>query len=594
MDPKPSQANVKSSRVAAASYVRQPQQRMTLNYLLLWVDTDIDLTDKGCQNTLTQLKNVVNDVNLCTEPNQCIQVLNKFDKERAFVIVSGSLGQHLVPKIHSIPKLDTIYIFCGDQSRHEGWAHNWTKIKGVHANIKDICQALQLNIKQSNQNSIAMSFVTVNEMTSTNDLNQLEPTFMYTQLFKEILLNMEHNKQTIEDFITYCRHNNCGSTTIIDRFEQEYHPQSAIQWYTFTPFIYCMLNDSLRWMESNTIIKMGFFIRDLHEQIQLLYQQQAPNYHYKPFVVYRGQGLSKASFEKLQKSEGALISFNNFLSTSIEQNISLVFARSASENADMVGILFIMFINPCIKSTPFASIKDMSYFKEEEEILFSMHTVFRVNAVKQMDNKNQLYQVELQLTTDDDQQLRLLTDRIREEVDGTGWQRLGNLLLKIGQFNEAEELYNVLLEQTYDESQKQHYYNQLGYAKDDQGDYEKAIWYYEQGLEICQKTLPSNHSDLATSYNNIGLVYDKIGEYSKALSFYVKALDIREKALPSNHPDFAQLYSNIGGVYHHMREYSKALSYLERALDILQRVLPPTHLNIESVKEGIEIVKKKL
>ncbi|CAF0860335.1 unnamed protein product [Adineta steineri] len=303
----------------------------------------------------------------------------------------------------------------------------------------------------------------------------------------------------------------------------------------------------------------------------------------------------------------------------------------------MVGILFIMSIDPCLKSTPFASIKEESYFKQEEEILFSMHTVFRVTAVKQMDNKNELYQVELELTSDDDQQLRLLTDRIREEVDVcTGWERLGKLLLTTGQYNKAEELYNVLVEQTSDQGEKAYYYVCLGYVRDHQGDYEKAIWYYEQGLEILkrtvpsdhpylassynnignvydsmgeyskalsfyekalqifQNTLPSNHPDLATSYNNIGCVYDNMKEYSKALSYYEKALAIRQKSLSLNHPDLAASYNNISFVYHNMKDYSKALLYLERSLDILQHVLPPTHPEIQNVKDGIEIVKKKL
>ncbi|CAF1511530.1 unnamed protein product, partial [Adineta steineri] len=241
----------------------------------------------------------------------------------------------------------------------------------------------------------------------------------------------------------------------------------------------------------------------------------------------------------------------------------------------MVGILFMMSIDPSSKSAPFASIKEKSYFKEEEEILFSMHTLFRVSAIKQIDNNNQLYQVELQLTSDDDQQLRVLTDRIREEAGGsTGWERLGNLLLKIGQFNNAEELYNVLLERTSSDSEKAIYYNQLGVVHSNQGDYEKAIWYYEKALEILRKILPSNHPDLITSYINIGLVYDNMGEYSKALSYYEQGLEIWKRTLPSNHPYLATLYSNIGNAYHNMGEYSKALSYYKKALDIEQKTLP--------------------
>ncbi|CAF1446032.1 unnamed protein product [Adineta steineri] len=425
-------------------------------------------------------------------------------------------------------------------------------------------------------------------MASTDNLNQLEPTFMYTQIFKDILLDMKHDKQAIQDFITYSRQNDCGSTKIINEFEKKYDAQSAIYWYSYPSFLYSMLNNALRFMEGDTIINMGFFIHDLHQQIQKLHRQQVNSYHGKPFIVYRGQGLYKANFQKLQKTEGGIMSFNNFLSTSTEQDIALGLAYSASENEDMVGILFIMSIDPCIKSAPFASIKEKSYFKNEEEILFSMHTVFRVSAIKQMGNNNQLYQVELQLTSDDDHQLRLLTDQMREESDGNSeWERLGRLLLKIGQCNKAQELFDVLLEQTSDESKKAFYYNQLGYVKEDQGNYAKAIWYYQNALAIREKTVPSNHPDLATSYSNIGWAYNKMADYPKALSFTEKALEIDQKTLPSNHPDLTTSYNNIAGIYDNMGEYSKALSFSEKALEIDQKTLLSNHPSLATSYNNI-------
>ncbi|CAF3829480.1 unnamed protein product [Adineta steineri] len=474
-------------------------------------------------------------------------------------------------------------------------------------------------------------------MASTDNLNQLEPTFMYTQIFKDILLDMEHDELAIKDFITYCRDHNCLSPVYIDRFEKQYHAQLAIWWYSFPSNIYSMLNYSLRTMDADIIITMGFFLRGLHQQIEQLYQQQDGSCERKSFVVYRGQGLMKLDFEKLEKTKGGLISFNNFLSTSKNKEVSLDFAECASTKLDTLGIIFIMSIDPCIKSTPFASIKEESYFKDEDEILFSMHTVFRVNEIKQMENKTQVYEVELQLTSDDDQQLRVLTDRIREEAGGgTGWQRLGNLLIRIGQSIKAEELFNVLLEQTSDESERAHYYRQLGNLKIDQGDYEKAIWYNEKTLEVQQKTRLPNHLSLATSYNNIAGVYDQMGEYSKALSYYEKALEIEQKILPLNHPDLvtsynnignvyksigeslkalsffekalkiqqkaapsnhrhlAISYNNIGSVYYSIKDYTKALSYLKCALSIYQRALPSTHPDINNVKENIEIVKEDM
>ncbi|CAF5088161.1 unnamed protein product, partial [Rotaria sp. Silwood1] len=79
-----------------------------------------------------------------------------------------------------------------------------------------------------------------------------------------------------------------------------------------------------------------------------------------------------------------------------------------------------MTIDPTESSTPFASIRELSDFAQEDEILFSMHTVFRIGDVRKIDKKSSLYEVDLKLTADDDQQLRQLTKRIAEEIGGTG------------------------------------------------------------------------------------------------------------------------------------------------------------------------------
>jgi tetratricopeptide (TPR) repeat protein len=581
-----SKENVSASRTtatvtAASSTTTHNRQRIVQNFLLVWVDASIDQSKKDCQNTLAQLRNIVNDVNICTEPEQCIQYLNNIDNEKAFIIASSALGQYLVPNIHAMPQVDAIYIFCGNKSRHEEWTKKWDKVKGVHTEIKPICEALQLAAKQRNADSIAVSFMALGEGASGQNLNQLEASFMYTQIFKNILLEMKHEPQAIKDLAVYCRklyNDNVGQLTVIKEFERDYRPESSIWWYTRECFTYQMLNRALRNLEGDTIINMGFFIHDLHRQIEGLFKEQVSSYHGKPFFVYRGQGLSTTDFDKLQKTKDGLMSFNNFLSTSKVREVSLGFAKGALGKTDTIGILFKMNIDPSVSSAPFAAIRDVSYFKAEEEILFSMHSVFRIGDITRMDKNNPLYQVELKLTADDDEQLRTLTERIGKETSGeTGWKRLGQLLLKLNQYDKAEELYKVLLEQTSDASEKAHYCNQLGYVKEDQGDFEKAIGYYEQGLEICQKSLPLNHPLLATLYNNIGSVYYKMGEYSKALSFYEKSLEICEKTLPPNHPSLATSYNNIGLVYNNMGEYSKALSFYEKALEIQQKTLPPNH-----------------
>jgi tetratricopeptide (TPR) repeat protein len=341
-----------------------------------------------------------------------------------------------------------------------------------------------------------------------------------------------------------------------------------------------MLNHALRVMDVDTIIKMGFFIDDLHRQIEQLHKEQF-NKHYTDeiFAVYRGQGMSMIDFEQMKKTKGGLMSFNNFLSTSKNYNMAMPFAHDALDNPNSVGILFVMTIDPSKSTTPFAFIHDVSCFQEEDEVLFSMHTVFRIRDIKAIHESNRLFQVDLTLTSDNDKDLCALTDRIREETfpKEKGWYRLGQLLLKISESEKAQEIYEDLIEQTRDKGGKGSIYNQIGLAKYNQGEYKEAIKFYEKALKIKEKTLPANHPALAIFYNNIGNVYYKMNEYQKALSSHEKALEIRQISLCPDDPELAMSYNNIGNVHDTMDEHSKALSYYEKNLEIIRKTLPPNH-----------------
>ncbi|CAM4843988.1 unnamed protein product, partial [Rotaria magnacalcarata] len=177
-----SAAETKTTR----SNVMRPRRRMIQNYLVLWVDGNIDENNEDCRNTLAQLRSVVSEVNVCTTPEGCIDFLNKMDEGKAFVISSGALGQSLVNDIHGMPKVDAIYIFCGNKARHEPWAKNWSKIRGVFTSIKPICESLKKVAHECDHDSIPMSFVPkqmLTEGTASSDEqnhNQLPPNYMYS------------------------------------------------------------------------------------------------------------------------------------------------------------------------------------------------------------------------------------------------------------------------------------------------------------------------------------------------------------------------------------------------------------------------------
>ncbi|CAF1624156.1 unnamed protein product [Rotaria magnacalcarata] len=627
------------SIVSATPQLRIPivaEHRIIQNFCLIWLDAKINDTDDDCRNFISHLRRVANTINTFTDCDTCVDFLTGIRDQKTFMIVSGHLGQHIVPMIHEIPHIVAFYVFCENKPMHEQWAKEWSKVKGVFTDIGPICEALKQTKQQSGDDSIAVSFVSTDVRIDEN-LNQLDPSFMYTQILKEILLTVEYDEASIKDFTTYhrvqCAHNP-RELEHIDLFEREYYSRSAIQWYTAETFLYRSLSRAMRLLDADAIIKMGFFIRDLHQQIEQLYYQQFSNYYDHPLSLYRGQGMSTKDFNKLRTKMGGLISFNMFLTTTMCRDIALIFSESATSCPDLVGVLFVMNIDTTISSTPFANISNLSNFPDEQEVIFSTHTIFRIHGITRIEINDRLWEVNLTLTNDNDPILSALTQRIQAGtyVGSTGWQRLGELLMKLGAYDTAEQIFTMLIDRISDETEKANLYQQIGLVKQNQaayaeailfyeksmelyrntlpsnalsyattcnnmgalydeiGDYSKAIILYEQALNIYQKALPENHPSLATSYNSIGRFYNNIGDYVKAFVYYEKANKTYEKALPPTDPELAQSYNNIGQVYGNMGEYSKALEYYEKSLRIREKALPPTHRELAQSYNNIGLV----
>ncbi|CAF2088816.1 unnamed protein product [Rotaria magnacalcarata] len=400
-----STVSVTTSRTSTSN-ATQPRRRMVQNYLVIWVDGNIDENSEDCRNTLEQLRTVVTEVSICTTPAQCIQFLNEIIDEKAFVISSGALGQSLVNDIHRMSKVDAIYIFCGNKARHEPWAKEWSKIRGVFTSIKPICESLKKVAHECDHDSIPMSFVPkqiVAEGTAGPDqknLDQIPPSYMYSVIFKDIILEIDDDdEKSMNTLVKFCEKQNISETQI-NKFKLEYHDRSPVYWYTKPMFLYAMLNRGLRSLDMEAMCKLGFFIRSLHLQLEQLHQEQSASFK-KSFTVYRGQGLSKEDFQNLNDSKGGLLSFNNFLSTSTDRKLATIFAPDTLErNPDIVGVMFIMTIDPSKISssiTPFAMIEKHSALPREQEILFTMHSVFRIVEITQTSSDSRLWEALIDL-----------------------------------------------------------------------------------------------------------------------------------------------------------------------------------------------------
>ncbi|CAF5019238.1 unnamed protein product, partial [Rotaria sp. Silwood1] len=226
-----------------------------------------------------------------------------------FLIVSGTFGETLVPLVHKYVRLDSIYVFCGQPEKHT-WTKQWDKIKLVVKDIEPICHAIVSDAKQCEEDLTPTSILSAND-SSNQDLQQVDSSFIYSQLIKDILLEVTYDERAIGELAEFCRnnfHDNSYESKIIDEFQNDYHKHSPIWWYTRECFTYRMLNCSLRTFDITLIPLMGFFIKDIHQRIKEIHSKE----HNKmgPFIVYRGQGMFNDEFIKIRNNIGGLFAFH--------------------------------------------------------------------------------------------------------------------------------------------------------------------------------------------------------------------------------------------------------------------------------------------
>ena len=233
-----------SSTANRAAALPRPVRRIFQNFLLVWLDANFNESSADFKTSLKYLRQVVASIETFTDAEECVKFLDQIQKEKAFMIVSGSLGRQVVPEIESKPQLEAIYVFCGNKAAHEQWANKIPKVKGVYTDIKPICKALQIDRENCDRGMVSISF------------SGIDALFMYTQLLKEAILQIEDDdKKSLKELAEYCRSQEDIPENQIIELETEYRSHTPIWWYTAPYFLYSMLNRGLRLMDAEIIMK---------------------------------------------------------------------------------------------------------------------------------------------------------------------------------------------------------------------------------------------------------------------------------------------------------------------------------------------------
>ena len=318
--------------------------------------------------------------------------------------------------------------------------------------------------------------------------------------------------------------------------------------------------------------------------------------------------MLSTAFSRLQKNQGGLLSFNNFLSTSTSKEISLKFAEKALAKPDKVAILFEMTIDPSISSVPFACLDQLSYFKAaEKEVLFSMHTIFRIGEITSVDNGTspRFWHVRLTSTNADDQQLRQLTEYMRIELTSTlssglhttmdpTW-RLGKLLINMGEYERALVIWELILNKAIHDNDleliQSTHYEMAEFFMIYRDDWNRAKSHLREMFSLqsfddravaepAKEAMTDVFSTIRGIFMREDLDEDEFHSIMAETLSQLISLYLDHPANPLGPLDFqiiADQYNYVGWIHRRQGNLSEAWTNLERALQLLREHLPSTH-----------------
>ena len=214
--------------------------------------------------------------------------------------------------------------------------------------------------------------------------------------------------------------------------------------------------------------------------------------------------------------------------------------------------------------------------KEKYEELLDDYAYFLRN------NYNDFYDQTLSVN------LRLLS--IRETLYGTedrltvtSYDEIGDIYYHQGDYDKALEFYNKEL--AFGEKEWwtntmvmpiTRFYNKIGNVYYTKGDYDKALEFHTKALASCRS---NGWLIEGETNNNVGNDYYNQGDYDKALEHYTKALAVYEAVDEEydgwfgtglNEYKFLS-YNGIGNVYYEKGDYDKALEFCNKALGVCEK-----------------------
>ncbi|CAF3858543.1 unnamed protein product [Rotaria sp. Silwood1] len=477
-------------------------------FCLVWLDSG--LSSKDGRETEQKLRSIINHLKKFQDVEQCRNYVNeRSSKERVVMVVSGQLGRKIVPTIHSLRQVISIYVYCFDKKRNEEWACKYAK--AVVTELHELISLIKVDhkIQKTIEEPLSINIFTTGGDPGKSTIS-LNGEFAFSQVLIDCLIRLPYTEDDRRELISLCKEQYKGNSVELSNiraFRENYSSEKALWWYSKEMFFYKTLNAALRKRDIHTIFLFRKYITDIQNQLR--------NYQAKNFIrVYRSQMISSNELDILKQCRGQFISVNSFFSTSMDKQQALSFLRAPDATSNLERVLFVIDADPKLAvAKPFAAISEYCEYRDESEVLFMLGSIFRLDSIER-NSHSQVWIVQMALCDNDEHHLKQVLMDIREQFvhKETNLQTLGKLLWEMGRPDLAERYFIRMLEQLPpDNSTCIDLYQNLGTLASNAGQLDKSMKWRQKAIEL-RKQVQFSSSSISKPKNAIGNVLGGYGD----------------------------------------------------------------------------------
>ena len=428
-----------------------------------------------------------------------------------------------------------------------------------------------------------LAFDTFRSISTDRSFCDLDKQGLRFLLFQSLIEALLHIPYTKEDF-THMWNACCADFTLhpmdvenLRRIESEYNSQQAIYYYTQpSSCLFRLINRAFRMEDVERIYRFGCYIADLHHELKTLSDEQNTDGHSCRKTLYRGKRYSSEVLQQFKDHVGHFISIHGLLSTTKCCDVANLFAGMEAPDDGYHRVVFEINVNstatPLVR--PYANVRQFSANKDEDEFLFFMGFVWKLESIEEM-TENRWY-IKLQLCTD---YVPETVKYIKEARRECNYLTIGDILHELGDYANAMNFY-LRMESKPNLDPKTHsriYYN-MALVADDEGAYLLALYWLKEAQKHIEsittnenKTLfrprPLFKSDIDGTrlhiLNNMGRCYLTEGNYQLAEDNFRRALEEHGSDV-----DRAAVLNNYGILEYYRENLNEARTYLEKAVNL--------------------------